>query len=379
MADVVNNGNDHAALKPGEAASTNSTAGFSSFAEFEAQMAKEEAGGATGAAQLDAPGDGPRPSSQIADRQAEEAAAAAPAGDDTDEDEDEELTPEQQAAEDAKTPEQKAADEKKGPNKPSLKKRLGELVRERHEADTREAAATRRAEAAEARAREAEEAAARGEKPKPKAAATPAPENEAAKPKPEDYEFGEYDPKYQDAMVEYRVEQSIAKLAAKNQAAQQEQAQRTAEAERTARWGNVIEKGAAKNPDFEAKVLKSTADWKLSKQMWEMAVDSEVGDDVLYALASDPAESRRIFDLPLVRQAAEFGKLEARFVQPKPGEGESTAKDGAAGHLPKAPKPQTRVRGAGGQYKTDAGTKDFAAFEAMMRAEDAARAKAQSV
>ncbi len=109
--------------------------------------------------------------------------------------------------------------------------------------------------------------------------------------------------------------------------------------------------------------------------MWELAVDSDVGHKVLYELASNPAESDRIFNLPLARQAVEFGKLEARFSQPSSDKGKSEVKDGAAKFMPSAPKPQTRVRGAGGQYKTDAGTKDFAAFEAMVAAEEAARTK----
>lgn len=384
MAEVVNNGNDSPAVKPGEAAGSNSTAGFQSFAEFEAQMAREEATGG-GAATVENDG-GVRPASQIADQQraaaeAEEKAAREAAGaSDEDEDEDEGEEGAEAGAADG-TPEEKAAAEAaaaKGPAKPSLKKRLGELVREKHETATREAAAIARAEAAEERARLAEEAAARGEKPTARKApdtkqAAPVTDN---RPNPEDFEFGEYDPKYQDAIVAWRVEDALNKREAKTAEVTAAEARRTEEAARTERWGGTIEKGAAKNADFEAKVLSGKG-WKLSKQMWEMAVDSDVGHDVLYHLASDPAESSRIFDLPLTRQAAEFGKLEARFAQPLDDKSKSAAKDGAAGQMPKAPAPQTRVRGAGGQYKTDAGTKDFAAFEAMMKAEEAARAKAR--
>lgn len=379
MADVVNNGNDSPAQKPGEAAGSNQTAGFQSFAEFEAQMAREnEAGSATASVATQQNDAGVRPASQIADeaakaREAEEAAAAGADDEDEDEDGDEEAAA--AGAADERTAEQKAADEAaaKGPQKAGLKKRLGELVREKHETARREAEALARAEAAEERARLAEEAAARGEKPK---AAKPAAGEGPARPKPEDFEFGEYDPNYQDAIVAWRVEDALAKRDAKVAQQTAEEQRRTLENERNTRWGGIIEKGASKNPDFEQKVLSGQG-WKLSKQMWEMSVDSDVGHDVLYHLASNPDESARIFDLPLTRQAAEFGKLEARFTQPSP-EGKSVAKDGAAGKLPKAPAPQSRVRGAGGQYKTDAGTKDFAAFEAMMKAEEAARLAAKS-
>lgn len=377
MADQVNNGNDAPAQKPGDAASTNNTAGFQSFAEFEAQMAREEAAGGPAPSATQQHDAGVHDASKIAER---DAAAAAEGAEDEVDDEDEDLTPEELATAEkgeTLTAEQKAAAEAaaKGPAKVNLKGRLGQLVREKHEEASRAAQAEARAEAAEKRAREAEEAAARGEKPTarkaPKTEGVEAPVTASDRPKAEDFEFGEYDPNYQDALVEWRVEQSIAKREAKTAELTAAEARRTEQAQRTERWGGVIEKGAAKNADFEQKVLSGKG-WKLSQQMWEMAVDSDVGHDVLYHLASDPAESSRIFDLPLTRQAAEFGKLEARFAQPSP-DGKSAAKDGAAGHMPKAPKPQSRVRGAGGQYKTDAGTKDFAAFEAMMKAEEAAR------
>jgi len=367
-AGLVNNGNDGAALPPGAAAATNDEAGFSSFAEFEAQMAKDE-NPTSGSATIQNDG-GVHDASKIGEQAKAAEAAAAPADDADDEDEVEETPAGEPTAE-----EKAATEAAKGPAKVGLKKRLGQLVREKHEADGRERAALERAEAAEARAAELE---ANGGKPTAKAGPKTdqkAPVTAEGKPQAEDFEFGEYDPEYQEAIVEWRVEQALAKKDAKAAAATQEEAQRTAEAERTTKWGGVIEKGAAANADFEDKVLKSTSGWKLSKQMWEMAVDSDVGHDVLYHLASDPAESSRIFDLPLTRQAAEFGKLEVRFSQPSGDKPKSGVKDGATGHMPSAPKPISQVRGAGGQFKPDAGTKDFAAFEAMMKAEEAARAK----
>lgn len=347
MADLVNNGQDHSTVDP--SAATNDEAGFSSFAKFEAEMATDPNAG-KGAAEVQNDG-GVRDASQIK-----------PKEDEVEEGEVEEGEGEEVAA--AGEP----VEEGKGPAKPSMKTRLGQLVRERHEADARERQALERAEAAEARAKDLEE--------NPPAKAKPVVAKEAPtsdRPNAEDFEFGEYDPEYQDAIVEWRVEQSMAKRDAKAAEATAAEANRAAETERTSRWRSAIEKGATANEDFEAKVLNGTSDWKLSKQMWEMSVDSDVGHAVLYHLASDPAESARIFNLPLTRQAAEFGKLEARFSQPSGEQPKSGVKEGASGHMPSAPKPISQVRGASGQYKTDAGTKDFAAFEALMKAEDAAR------
>lgn len=382
MADQVNNGNDHPALKPSEAASTNDASGFQSFAAFEAQMEKEGAANG-GAATVENDG-GVRPSSQIADAAkaaADEAAlkAAEAAGEDPeDEDEDDEVVDDKPVEQ---TPEQKEAAEKAaadaGPKKTGLKKRLGELVREKHEAnrETAQALAERDAAIAE------RDAARAGQPPKPTAKAAPngkqpAPVSDEARPNVEDYELGEYDDQYKADMIQYHVDKALQARDARTAEATEQQRAAAADAERNQRWGTTIEKGAAKNADFEDKVLNPQGKWKLSRQVWEMSVDSEVGDDVLYHLASNPLESERIFALPLTRQAAEFGKLEARFSQPPSGKDKSEVKDGADArqHMPRAPAPQTRVRGAGGQYRTDAGTKDFAAFEAMVKAEEAAKA-----
>jgi len=360
MAGLVNNGADSVAVQPGAAAATNDEAGFSSFAAFDAEMAKDENPNA-GAASVQNDG-GVRDASQIT--------PPVEAATDENEDEADDDAPHEKVGKDAERPDSPA----KGPAKTGLKARIGQLTRERHEADDRERAALQRAEDAEARAAALEA----GEKPTAKAGPKTdqkAPVTDADRPNPEDFEFGEYDPDYQEALVEYRVEKSIAKRVAAADQNREAEALRAVEAERATKWGSVIENGAAANADFEDKVLKSTSGWKLSKQMWEMAVDSDVGQDVLYHLASDAAESSRIFDLPLVQQAVEFGVLKSRFSQPSGDKPKSGVKDGALGHMPSAPKPVSQVRGAGGQFRPDAGTKDFAAFEALVKAEDAARAK----
>jgi hypothetical protein len=344
---------DSPAVTPNAAAETNEEAGFTSFAAFEAEMAKEDNTGGAASIQNDG---GVRDASQIANNVPTEPDQEPDATEGADEAED--------TAEAA--PVEPTKGSAKGPAKVSLKARVGQLVREKHEADARERAALQRAEDAEARAAEL----AAGN---PKANAAPVSDTE--RPNPEDFEFGEYDPDYQDALVEYRVEMSIAKRVEAADQKKAAEAVRAVETERQNKWGSVIEKGAEANPDFEEKVLQGTSGWKLSKQLWEMSVDSDVGHEILYHLASDPAESSRIFDLPLIHQAAEFGKLEVRFSQPSGNKPKSGVKDGALGHMPSAPKPTSLVRGAGGQYRPDAGTKDFAAFEAMMKAEEAARAR----
>ncbi len=355
MAEQVISGNSAGkALVPGEAAAiANDEAGFTSFADFEAQMSKEE-DLSTGAAEVQN-SNSVRPAEQIA-----------PVVEDTDAaSEDETTAPvaDETTAPVAGEPKEKTS---KGPAKTSLKDRVGQLTREKHEEATRAAQALERAEAAEERARLAEEAAQNGDAPAVRETVA------SDRPNAEDFEFGEYDPNYQDALVEWRVEQAVSKREAKASAEAAATEQRNVEKTRTERWGSVIEAGAQKNEDFEAKVLSGKG-WELSKQMWELAVDSAVGDDVLYHLASDPAESSRIFKLPLTLQAVEFGKLESRFSQPSPDKGKSEAKNGTTKFMPSAPTPQSQMRGTSGQQKVDPSTTDFSAFEALAAAEEKAR------
>ena len=87
-------------------------------------------------------------------------------------------------------------------------------------------------------------------------------------------------------------------------------------------------------------------------------MESPVGAKIAYELAKNPAESRRINALPPLKQAAEFGKMEARLADP-PVQG----KLGKKAAVSQADPPVTQVRGQGGKFKADSATTDFAAFE----------------
>lgn len=56
----------------------------------------------------------------------------------------------------------------------------------------------------------------------------------------------------------------------------------------------------------------------LTESMAALAMDSDVGPELVYHLGKNPQEAARIAALPLERQAREFGRLEAKLTAPKP-------------------------------------------------------------
>lgn len=71
-----------------------------------------------------------------------------------------------------------------------------------------------------------------------------------------------------------------------------------------------------KHADFDTKIKADG--WYLSPIAYEAIKESEVGPDVAYYLASNPKESKRIFDLSPVSQIREIGKIEAKLASEPP-------------------------------------------------------------
>ena len=195
-------------------------------------------------------------------------------------------------------------------------------------------------------------------------------------PSPKDYTYGDMDPKFTADLARYETRKTIAEDRAA-QTRSQETAQQTKD--RAAFDHTVSEfstKGAAKYEDFEDLVVQGAQrqEWELSPTLGPLLLDpdSEFGIDIAHQLASDPTEAKRISKLTPARQAAWFGKMEAKF------EAESPKSEGAdqddeprklaqnGRKMTQAPAPlrhQTRGTGSSG---TSPGTSDFAAFEAMV-------------
>lgn len=189
-------------------------------------------------------------------------------------------------------------------------------------------------------------------------------------PDPEKYPYGEHDPDYlkdkgaYDAKMEMFQGQAEARFKAEASALD-------------AKWTKNLAEKAEAYPDFDEVVVKGAANWACPPVIAIAIKDSDVGPDIAYQLAKDPAEALRISKLTPLEQAREFGRKESAFTQSKEIENlkaeiatlKGKNKEDAEGTkkpriVSKAPEPpRRRVAGGGARHETPADTDDFAAFE----------------
>lgn len=256
-------------------------------------------------------------------------------------------------------PEEGATDEVQAPKKPvpppkkqqTAQERINELTRAFREAERRAEDLQKRLEAQEKRPAPPEE-------DPPHATKTPA--EPKGPPKPDDFEFGELDSAYIAAVVDYQTEKRWEEFRQRDAAERQQAAVR-------AKFEQQITQGREKYPDFDEKVVRGAREgtWPLSETLGVLLVESEVGEDIAYELASNPSEAERVFRLPNMEQARYFGRLEAKFSAARAAAtgGNEPAVTLVTTKAPQAPPPVTPGRGAGGQFQATAKSDDFAAFE----------------
>lgn len=184
-----------------------------------------------------------------------------------------------------------------GKQNPKLEKRFSDLTKQR-EAARQEAQREREArEALEARLRDLE--------------AKVSPKQEAKvdeEPKPEQF-TDMYE--YQQALVDYRVDQ---RLAEEKQKA--EQAKIEAQRQQVLNtWASRVEAAKSEIPDFEAMV--GSSDIAVSNEVRDAIFESEVGPRILYHLAENPEIAEKLQGMTLTRALATIGKLEAQFEKAK--------------------------------------------------------------
>lgn len=255
--------------------------------------------------------------------------------------------PEKGEAEEATEPEKPAP-----PKKQTAQERIDEVTRARREAERRADDLQKRLEALEQRA--LQEAPPKEETPESAKSETRGP------PKPDDFEFGELDSAYIAAVVDYQTEKRWEELRQRDVAERQQAAVR-------AKFEQQIATGREKYPDFDEKVVRGAEEraWPLSETLAVLLVESEVGEDIAYHLATNLDEAVRVDRLAPVEQARYFGRLEAKFSAARAAAtgGNAPAETPATTRAPQAPPPVTPGRGAGGQFQATAKSDDFAAFE----------------
>jgi hypothetical protein len=169
------------------------------------------------------------------------------------------------------------------------------------------------------------------------------------KPDPSKYEAGEYDPRYIEDLIDWKAEQKLTSRL------QETEAQRQAR-ERAATFQAQIKAASEKHDDFEDKVLRGAqrGSWACTPDMLETMQESDMGAEVAYHLASNPAEAQRIASLTPRAQAREIGRIEAMLSQPSKPKAKTVSD---------APEPVASARGNNGRFTVNPDTDDFAAFE----------------
>ena len=202
-------------------------------------------------------------------------------------------------------------------SKDKLEKRFSKISRQRDEANTR-------AEQLEARLRELEA------KANPQTIAQTA--NVDDKPKADQFNDAF---EYAEALAEWSAEKALKDRDIADQ-------QRKAEEERNKvaeSWNKKVSKAKEAIPDFNKVVSKSTV--VVSDAVRDAILESDVGPQILYHLASDDDFAQSIASMPAIKALKEIGRLEARYE----GEQEKPEKKAKTVATSKAPAPISPLKG----------------------------------
>lgn len=189
------------------------------------------------------------------------------------------------------------------------------------------------------------------------------------KPNPVDYKFGELDEAYLSDLTDHKMEISFRKKEFQFDQKRAQKEAKAAEAKQLADLeakfvDNVVNVGLKEFNDFEDVVIEGgkAGNYQLTPTLVSLIAESEAGAKIMYQFASDPEEAEKVSKMPVYKQAAYFGRLEARYISSN----EDAGRQGQR-KLSKAPKPLKRKpRGNAVGKKTDPATSDFAAFEKLI-------------
>ena len=176
-------------------------------------------------------------------------------------------------------------------------------------------------------------------------AQTNAKPTEPAKPimdtstRPKASDFATHD-EYLESLVDWKADQKIAAINSKRQQDEAKNQVQTKFQTHNAR----VESFKETHEDFD-ETMENVNTIPMSLAVQESILDSDHGPEMMYALASDPKEFKRICSLPPLQAAREMGKLETKFIKPT-----SASSDPKT---TRAPKPVTPVRTRGASVPKD--------------------------
>ena len=145
---------------------------------------------------------------------------------------------------------------------------------------------------------------------------------------------------YAEALAEWSAEKALVERDKQEQ-------QRKVEIERQEvikSWTSKLEKAKAEMPDFDEMVASSQV--QVRDEVRDAILESDVGPQILYQLASDDDLAQRISSLPVNKALKELGKLEVQFER-KEAPAEVKSEPVARSKAPAPIKPLTAGKGTG--------------------------------
>lgn len=140
----------------------------------------------------------------------------------------------------------------------------------------------------------------------------------SARPNPEDYAYGDADPAFQEALIDWKAEQIFQKRFGEYSEKLNIEQQATA-LDRT--YAQHVAAVREELPDYDEKVTEAGRQgrWPCPKEVAALIKSSPVGPKVAYHLATNLDDAHQLASLPPIQQAAAFGMIAAQFVnQPAP-------------------------------------------------------------
>ena len=233
-------------------------------------------------------------------------------------------------------PEGKATEERK--QNPKLEKRFSELTKARKLAEESAANERQQREALEARLREYEDRTA----PQPKADESPIGREPRADQFDDAFEYAK-------ALAEWSAEKAL------YDRDQQEANRKAQEAQDKVlqSWKERLEKAKETLPDFDDMVASATVE--IENTVRDAILESDVGPQILYELASDEEYAQKVAAMPVAKALREIGKLEARFEKQESAE-ETAVRSKPVVQKSKAPAPLSPIRATGSAMDNSIGS-----------------------
>lgn len=198
-----------------------------------------------------------------------------------------------QAQNEPEAEEEAKVTEERKPN-PKLEKRFSELTKARKQAEETAAREREQREALENRLRELEQ----GNRPQQEV------DDLGKEPQPSEFVDAF---EYAKALAEFSAEKALRDrdIQEANRRAAEQQAKITRE------WADRVSKAKSEMPDFDEIVASSTV--VVSDAIKDAILDSDVGPQILYQIASDDEYAEKLVNMPVIKALREIGKLEAKL------------------------------------------------------------------